>query len=294
MSDVDVAAEQSEDDFQEGLQEALSGVEESEDSAAEEPESSFFDTQVAAPEESGSVEAPPTEVGIDDWVTRFEGVDLSSAPKGAGVPANRFSQVIRQRNEVRYELQELRAEVDSLRHQAQKPAWMDELASTLKPAPQTDDDAWLKSILGEQEQAQEPALTPQHLNQMLEQHPQFQRFNQFINQQEQARVQYGEAQRLKASVDEILEIHPDIPPKALYRAYAAGEDLMDVAREMMEWRGVGQQAAAPRATPAAAAPPVPSRGPSKPAPAQVENGSSLDDDQFLMHMKNVVKSTFGR
>lgn len=289
------AATQTEDEFQAGLQEAIAQAEEAEAQGDNQGDSeeNFFDQQVEVDSETGA--APVEEESFDDWMAKIDAVDLSTAPKGSAIPMQRFRQVLQQRNDTRGELEQLQAEVEQLRQQAQKPAWLDEYSRNIAGKQQTDDedDAWLRSVLGEDSEHQYGQFDANSLQSMLDNHPTFQRFNNFIAQQEQAAAQMQEAQRLRVHVQEIKEVYPDVPDEFLYQAYAAGQDLMGAAESLMHWRG-GSSQATPRSEPAAEAPPVPQRAGSKPVPSKPVDTSKMDDDDFLLHMKEYVNKAFGR
>ncbi len=289
MVDFD-AATASEDDFNSHMTAQLSGVEgpEVED---DEPVEAATEEAPAEQEAQGEEQDTGAEPTLDEYLARFDGVDLNSAPKGTAIPMPRFRQVLAARNEARQELEQLRTEVERLKQQAAKPEWMDEFASTIGNGKQakSDEDAWLDEILGPSPEAQQQ-LGADQIRELFDQHPTIQRFNSFMEQQETAHRQAQEASRLRDQVQEVMEAYPGVPQQMLLDAYVAGRDMFSTAKMLSEWRGGQNEGPATRRAPAAEAPPTVNRSASRPAPApKVDAASNLDDDSFLQHMRGAIK-----
>lgn len=266
----------------------------SEAAGADDEEVSFLDKEVEV-EGGASAEASTSAADetFEQWQERIGGIDLANAPKGLGVPVPRFSQVIHQRNEARTKYQELEARYAELERQAAKPPWVDQLAAQQQQPQVNSDEAWLDSILG----TSENAVSPQHIDQVVEQrlnaHPAVQQFQSYLANQEREKQNYHLATQLRAEVQEIQEAYPNVPEQFLYNAYAANQNMLQTAQSLSQLLGQQQGAQAPAANQMHAAPPVIGRAPSRPRTAAPVKTNAMDDDDFLLHMRQTVKQQFG-
>ena len=120
------------------------------------PETSSNTAEDVKVEAEGGAEAEPQKTEASDSQAEEEEVQ-----PGHRVPYTRFKEVIDARNTFKSETDELKAQIEQLRQQAQRQASQ---PAPVQAAPQqpagNDDDAWLKELLGETDSKAKPAVDP--------------------------------------------------------------------------------------------------------------------------------------
>ena len=215
------------------------------------PETSSNTAEDVKVEAEGGAEAEPQKTEASDSQAEEEEVQ-----PGHRVPYTRFKEVIDARNTFKSETDELKAQIEQLRQQAQRQASQ---PAPVQAAPQqpagNDDDAWLKELLGETDSKAKPAVDPA-----------LQQISARLHETEVALAR----QSLEAEISTAITKYPTASRDVILQAVAQNPSLSaeSVAEQYSSWMAQVEEAAIARYlkdNPAAAKPAA--------APRQAKTGA---------------------